>query len=243
LLITQVFEQSRVSAPKVQLADKRFEDYKELLTPLMAFFTKRGRLPTLQELPETEAFSTEFGNLRRTFQIVLQATNPQQWNEISDRRRQDLLVYLALSHFGRRPKLRDLIPVVQNDIKSLFGGYQQACAAADLMLMSLGNLEVVEKRCKSSAIGQKRPNSLWVYVPVIESLTRCYGFTKVAPLARSVVLKKPMLSSSTSVSPRFPICSTQILTPFDTDPHPASHTSMEIDLRDLHVHYQDYDPQ
>jgi len=28
---------------------------------------------------------------------------------------------------------------------------------------------------------------------------------------------------------------------FDTDPHPASHTSMQIDLRDLHVHYRDYE--
>jgi DNA phosphorothioation-associated putative methyltransferase len=92
----------------VQLANKRFEDYKELLTPLMAFFTERGRLPTLEELPETESLNAEFGNLRRAFQIVLQATNPPEWDAISDRRRQDLLVYLALSHFGRRPKLRDL---------------------------------------------------------------------------------------------------------------------------------------
>jgi DNA phosphorothioation-associated putative methyltransferase len=29
---------------------------------------------------------------------------------------------------------------------------------------------------------------------------------------------------------------------FDTAPHPALHTSMAIDLRDLHVHYRDYDP-
>lgn len=109
--------------------------------------------------------------LRRAFQIVLQATKPQGWDAISDRRRQDLLVYLALNQFGRRPKLRELAPMVQNDIKSLFGGYQQACAAADLMLMSLGNLAVVAERCKSSAmaegrsatIGQQRPNSLWVY--------------------------------------------------------------------------------
>ena len=29
---------------------------------------------------------------------------------------------------------------------------------------------------------------------------------------------------------------------FDTDPHPALSTSMQIDLRDLHVSYRDYDP-
>jgi DNA phosphorothioation-associated putative methyltransferase len=90
---------SRVSVPKVQLANKRFEDYEKLLTPLMAFFTERGRLPTLEELPETEALSTEFGNLRRAFQIVLQATNPQEWDAISDRRRQDLLVYFSDSYW------------------------------------------------------------------------------------------------------------------------------------------------
>jgi len=30
---------------------------------------------------------------------------------------------------------------------------------------------------------------------------------------------------------------------FDTDPHPALHTSMQIDLRDLHVSYRDYDTE
>ncbi len=28
---------------------------------------------------------------------------------------------------------------------------------------------------------------------------------------------------------------------FDSDPHPALQTRMQVDLRDLHVHYQDYD--
>lgn len=230
---------SRVSVPKVQLVNKRFEDYKELLTPLMAFFTERGRLPTLEELPETETLSTEFGNLRRAFQIVLQATNPQEWDEISDRRRQDLLVYLALSHFGRRPKLRDLTPVVQNDIKSLFGGYQQACAAADLMLMSLGNLSVVEERCKSSAIGQKRPNSLCVHVSAIEALD---PLLRLYEGCASRTIGRPQEANVVKFHFRKPKISYLFYLNFDTDPHPALHTSMEIDLRDLHVHYRDYDP-
>ncbi|MDX2229697.1 MAG: DNA phosphorothioation-associated putative methyltransferase [Leptolyngbyaceae cyanobacterium bins.349] len=229
---------SRVSVPKVQLANKRFEDYKELLTPLMAFFTERGQLPTLEELPETEALSTEFGNLRRAFQIVLQATNPQEWDEISDRRRQDLLVYLALSHFGRRPKLRDLTTVVQNDIKSLFGGYQQACAAADLMLMSLGNLEVIEERCKSSAIGQKRPNSLWVHVSAIEALD---PLLRLYEGCASRTIGRPQEANVVKFHFRKPKISYLFYPNFDTDPHPALHTNMEIDLRDLHVHYRDYD--
>ncbi|HEY9738763.1 MAG TPA: DNA phosphorothioation-associated putative methyltransferase, partial [Trichocoleus sp.] len=30
---------------------------------------------------------------------------------------------------------------------------------------------------------------------------------------------------------------------FDTEPHPALHTSMSVGLRDLHVRYQDHDPE
>lgn len=230
---------SRVSVPKVQLANKRFEDYKELLTPLMAFFTERGRLPTLEELPETESLNTQFGTVRRAFQIVLQATNPQEWDAISDRRRQDLLVYLALSHFGRRPKLRDLSPVVQNDIKSLFGGYQQACAAADLMLMSLGNLEVIEERCKNSAIGQKRPNSLWVHVSAIDALD---PLLRLYEGCASRTIGRPQDANVIKFHFRKPKISYLHYPGFDTHPHPALRTSMEIDLRDLHVHYRDFDP-
>lgn len=231
--------QSRVSVPKIRLQNKRFEDYKELLAPLMTFFTERGRLPTLEELPETEVLSTEFGNLRRAFQIILQATNPQEWDAISDRRRQDLLVYLALSHFGRRPKLRDLAPVIQTDIKSLFGGYQQACTAADLMLMSLGNLEVVEERCKSSEIGQKRSSSLWVHVSVIETLD---PLLRLYEGCASRTIGRPEEANVIKFHYRKPKITYLIYPDFDIDPHPALRTSMQIDLKDLHVHYRDYDP-
>ncbi len=230
---------SRVSVPKIQLSSKRFEDYKKLLSPLMAFVTERGRLPTQDELPEEEALRAEFGNLRRAFQIVLQATNPQEWDAISDRRRQDLLVYLALSHFGRPPKLRDLAPLVQTDIKCLFGTYQQACTAAHLMLMSLGNLEVIAERCQSSGIGQKRFNSLWVHVSAIETLD---PLLRLYEGCASRTIGRPEEANVVKFHSRKPKIAYLFYPDFDTDPHPALHTSMQVDLRDLHVHYQDYDP-
>ena len=231
---------SRVTVPRVQIQNKCFEDYKEQLAPLMSFFADRGRLPTLAELPETDTLTTEFGNLKRAFQIVLQATNPQEWDAISDRRRQDLLVYLALSHFGHRPKLRDLSVMVQNDIKSLFGSYQQACAAADLMLMSLGNLAVMEERGTSSFIGQKRPNSLWVHVSAIDRLD---PLLRLYEGCASRTIGRPQEANVVKFHFRKPKISYLVYPDFDADPHPALHTSMQIDLRDLHVHYRNYDPQ
>jgi len=230
---------SRVNVPKIQLSSKRFEDYKELLAPLMTFVTERGRLPTQDELPEEEALRAEFGNLRRAFQIVLQATNSQEWDVISDRRRQDLLVYLALSHFDRRLKLRDLAPLVQTDIKCLFGSYQQACTAAHLMLMSIGNLEVIAERCQRSEIGQKRSNSLWVHVSAIETLD---PLLRLYEGCASRTIGRPQEASVVKFHLHKPKITYLFYSDFDSDPHPALYTSMQIDLRDLRVHYRDYDP-
>jgi hypothetical protein len=44
------------------------------------------------------------------FNVILQATDAGEWDAIADKRRNDLMVYLALSHFGKRPKFKDLSP-------------------------------------------------------------------------------------------------------------------------------------
>jgi DNA phosphorothioation-associated putative methyltransferase len=230
---------SRTTTPRVKASVRRFEEYKELLAPLMAFVSDRGRLPIADEIQDFAPLQTEFGSLRKAFQVVLQATNAQEWDEIADKRRQDLLVYLALSHFSRRPKLREFTSVVQNDIKSLFGGYQQACAAADLMLLSLGNLEIVSARCQSSSIGKKLSNSLWVHISAIEALD---PLLRLYEGCASRTIGRPEEANVIKFHCRKPKISYLVYPDFDADPHPALQTSMQVDLRDLHVSYRDYDP-
>lgn len=230
---------SRATTPRVKASVKRFEQYKEMLAPLMAFFTDRGRLPIEEELQEFAALQSEFGTLRHAFQLVLQATERQEWDTISEKRRQDLLVYLALSHFGTRPKLRHLAPIVQHDIKALFGSYQQACTAADLMLLSLGNLEVMAERCQSSAIGKKLSNSLWVHVSALDALD---PLLRLYEGCASRTIGRPEEATLVKFHTRKPKISYLFYPDFDRDPHPCLRTSMQIDLQDLHVSYRDYDP-
>jgi len=232
---------SRATAPRIRIKVNKFEEYRELLQPLMDFYTDRGRLPAAEELG-TEALGplqSEFGSIRRAFKVILQATDAGEWDAIADKRRNDLLVYLALSHFGKRPKFKDLSPSVQADVKALFGSYQQACTAADLMLMSLGQTSLIEERCRQSPIGQQRPNSLWVHVSALDQLDPllrlyegCASRTIGRPEEATVVkfhVQKPQI--------------TYLFYPgFDKEPHPVLHTSMAIGLRDLHVRYRDYDP-
>jgi DNA phosphorothioation-associated putative methyltransferase len=229
---------SRATTPKIRLCVQRFEEYQELLTPLMNFMTERGRMPIKGELPQEGEIAAEFGSLRRAFNVIIQATDSEEWQAIADKRRQDLMVYLALCNFSRRPRLRQLAPAVQEDILGLYSSYKQACIDADLMLKSLGNTELIIKRCQESKVGKKLPNSLWVHISALQAvdpLLRLYegcASRTIGRLEEANVIKFHLQT---------PKISYLFYPDFDINPHPILSKVMTIDLRDLHVTYQDYD--
>ncbi|MBE9165169.1 DNA phosphorothioation-associated putative methyltransferase [Tychonema sp. LEGE 06208] len=228
---------SRLSTPRVRSQVKRFEDYAEILAPLMAFVSDRGRLPVKDELAEESPIKQEFHSFNRAWRVILQATDADDWEKIADKRRQDLLVYLALNGLGERPSMRRLPVQIRNDIKGLFDSYQKACTLADLMLYSLGKADIVADCCEDSAIGYKQPGSLSVHVSCLEELDpllRLYEGCANRTIGR--------LDGATIIKfyARKPQISYLFYPDFDTNPHPALHRSMHIHLRDLSVSYEDY---
>jgi DNA phosphorothioation-associated putative methyltransferase len=229
---------SRATTPRIRICVKRFEEHQELLTPLMTFMTERGRLPLKGELPQAAEIAEEFGSLRRAFNVIIQATDSEEWQAIADKRRQDLMVYLALCNFSRRPRLGQLAPAVQEDILGLYSSYKQACLDADQMLRSLGNTELIIKRCQESKVGKKLPNSLWVHLSALQAidpLLRLYEGCASRTLGR---LEEANVIKFHLKTPKI---SYLFYPDFDIDPHPILSKVMTIDLRDLHVTYQDYD--
>ena len=228
---------SRATTPRVLRQSKRFEDYQELLAPLMAFLTERGRLPVKGELPQESEVTDEFGSLRRAFQTILQATDALDWEAIAQKRRSDLLLYISLEQLSRELRPKDLAPEIREDIKALFGTYKQAYYLADEVLFSLGDPELIADRCQNSTVGKKLPSSLWVHVqaiPALDPLLRLYEGCASRTIGR--------LEQANLVKFHIgkPLISYLFYPDFDTDPHPALETRMQIDLRDLHVSYRDY---
>jgi len=76
--------------------------------PLMAAVGVLGRLPEPEEFPEAAAVADRFGSLKRAFALVRRVTGEEEWEAIRKRRIEDLLVYLALSRFRKRPTLTQL---------------------------------------------------------------------------------------------------------------------------------------
>lgn len=230
---------SRATTPRVRATVKRFEDYQELLAPLMAFFTERGRLPVKGELSKEDEIVAEFGNWRRAFGVVLQATNPQDWDAIAHKRRQDLKVYLALSRFDCRPRLSEFDPRVQQDLKALFGTYKRACSEADQMLFSLRDLATIAATCDAAPVGLKLRDSLLVHLSALETLD---PLLRLYEGCASRAIGRPESATLVKFYLHQPKISYLFYPDFDGDPHPALHSSVQIDLRNAHVSYWEYDP-
>ena len=229
---------SHTTTPRVRKQVKRFEDYRQLLTPLIDFVTERGRMPVKGELASETEIISEFNSLRKAFQVILQVTDQQEWDKIAEQRRQDLMLYLALTNFGQRPKFSQLSIEIQEDIKAFFGSYRQALIQSDTMLRSLGNLNLVAEKCRNSPIGRVGTKSLMVHIsalPHLDPILRLYES------CASRTIGRPTEATLVKFHNHQPKIAYLFYPEFDTEPHPALQTYMEIDLRDLHVRYQDFD--
>lgn len=159
-----------IALPKQRRNDQIFEQHRPLFERLMSFVSARGRLPVDAELPEAVELCREFGSIRRAFVTVKRVTDPAQWENIRIERAQDLLVYMALARFSKRPRFSALPTSLQLDIRSFFSNYNHACELADKLLFSAGERERVERACRTSEIGKLTPTALYIHRSAVDSL-------------------------------------------------------------------------
>ncbi len=227
---------SHLSTPRVQAQVRNFDDYRELLTPLMDFYTKRGRLPVKGEIDSETEIKAEFRSYQRAFKVILQATDRKEWEAIAEKRRQDLLVYLALGKFSGRPTIRKLAPEVKADVKALFGNYKQACTIADLLLIQVGDMNKIANLCKTSDIGKQLNDAIAVHVSALEKLPPLLRLYEGCASRNFYRLENANIVKLYYNKPKI----TYLVYPeFDTQAHPTLQATMEVDLHNLSVTYHD----
>ena len=227
---------SSLNTPKIQAQVRNFEDYRELLTPLMDFYTRRGRLPVKGELSSEAAIKEEFRSYQRAFKVILQATSHQEWEAIAEQRRQDLLIYLALGKFSGRPTIRKLAPDIKADVKALFGSYKQACTIADLLLVNVGDMTKIAHLCKSSNIGKQLNGAIAVHISALEKLPPLLRLYEGCASRNFYRLENANIVKLYYNKPKI----TYLVYPeFDNQAHPSLQATMEVDLHNLSVTYHD----
>ena len=238
----QQFLASRVSAyrPRVRIDPHAiYEAHRELLAPLADFLSSHARPPRDDELPaEVSARLRDvFGGLGRACQLIRKVTDDGHWAEVTDARRADLLVYIGLSRFGRRPRLSQLPATLARDIKALFGSYQAACAQADRLLFAAGKTDLIDLAACSSPVGKLTPSALYIHrsaIPLLPPLLRLY---EGCAQALSGTVEGANIIKLSVTAPQISYLS---YPRFDRDAHPTLAAAVTVSLSKLTVDFRDY---
>jgi len=160
----------REAIPRSRFTEVQFEEQREFLEPLMAAVARLGRVPEIDEFQQAEDLISRFGSLKNAFALIRRMTGEGQWRAIRERCIEDLLVYLALGRFRKRPPMSVLPIGLQRDIRAFFGSYSNACKQADELLFQAGNDEAIDVACRRSTVGKLLPDSLYVHRSALDDL-------------------------------------------------------------------------
>jgi len=227
----------RSTAPRKRISERRFEEHREILEPFLAMIADLGRLPVAEEFPGASPLVEQFGSLQRAFALVRCVTGDAAWEAIRKRRTEDLLVYVALSRFRKRPPRAHLPATLRADLRAFFGTYAKACRQADALLFRAGDASAIDEACARAQVGKLLPDDLYVHrsaLDGLEPLLRIYegcGRAYLGDIEGANLIKIHRRSGKLSY----------LLYPaFETDPHPALLRSIRLSLRTRELHCYDY---
>jgi DNA phosphorothioation-associated putative methyltransferase len=227
----------RAAAPRKRISELRFEEHRELLESFVDAIADLGRLPEEDEFPQAAAVVSDFGSLKRAFALVRRVTGDDEWDAIRQRRTEDLLVYLALARFRKRPPIGQLPRTLLRDLRAFFGTYTKACQQADKLLFRAGDAEAIDEACQRSPVGKQLPDDLYIHrsaLDALEPLLRIYegcGRAYLGEIEGANIIKIHRRSGKLSYL---------VYPDFEDDPHPALVRSVRVNLRTRQIDCNDY---
>lgn len=117
-----------------------FEDYWETTLEL-------GRLPANNEFEFSDQVRRICGSHNKAHQALLKHFGSEVFEEAQAKRREDLIVYFALSMFEKRKPQSKMPESLKRDIKAFFNSYRDALEEARETLFSVGNPATIEMAC------------------------------------------------------------------------------------------------
>jgi DNA phosphorothioation-associated putative methyltransferase len=223
--------------PKKTFSELKFDENRELLEPFLSRVLELGRLPEADEYEGYQAVVAKFGSAGRALALLKRVTRLPGWAEIRQQRTDDLLVYLALARFRKRPPVSKLPATLRRDIKEFFGSYKRACERADALLLRAGDAMAIDEACCRSTLGKLLPNALYVHrcaLDRLEPILRVYEGCARAYLGEmegANIIKLHRFSGKVSYL---------FYPTFDTEAHPVLLRSLKLSLRTLQLDCYDY---
>ena len=104
-----------------------------------------GRPPAAEECPDAQSLAGLVGSWRRVHEWVAEFFDPEELDAAAVGRQEDLLVYFALGHFGRRRPYREMPDRLKRDVRVFFENVTRARNAGKRALFAAGDRARLEE--------------------------------------------------------------------------------------------------
>ena len=159
-----------------------YEENKDLLDSFWNAMLDLGRLPRDGEFCRFEELSEKVGTPKAAKKFFIERFGEETLKKAFEVRRNDLLVYLALSNFKRKIPFKHLSSQLQTDIKTFLGSYKKGLEESKTMLFSISNPDFITDLCNETQFGYFDHKALYIHKslmndlhPVLQIYVGCAG--------------------------------------------------------------------
>lgn len=138
--------QTRPKAIKKSIIEKNIELFSDYWKTTLDL----GRIPANNEFEFSEQIRKISGSHMKAHSSLIDFFGGKVFKEATTKRRDDLLVYFALSLFDKRRPQTQMPERLKRDIKVFFNSYTDAVEEATEILYSVSNTDIIEAACQSA---------------------------------------------------------------------------------------------
>ncbi len=154
-----------------------YELHQEILDAFWARMLNLGRIPLLNEFQRYDELRNAVGSPARAMALFTRRFGEDTIQKAFEVRRNDLLVYIALSNFKKPVPLKHLPESIKADVKTFLGGYKRGLEEGISLLFSAGNPETITKLCDETPVGYHTAQALFIHhslLPDLHPILRIY---------------------------------------------------------------------
>ena len=174
-----------------------YDTHRELLDAFWEAVLELGRMPRDEEFDRLAEVRQACGSLPRALQLFIDRFGEPTFNAARQRRKEDLLVFVAAAQLRRKIPFNQLSPRLQRDLRSFFGSYANAEEKAREIMFAASDEDELELAVSQLDFGHLDPHeghftihrSLLDELPVVlrvyvECAARLYGNPREADLIK-----------------------------------------------------------
>ena len=141
---------SPTKAPSKAQEKSLYEKNSELFDDFWSQCLALGRIPANDEFECSDNLRRVIGSHKKAFELMAATMCLANFEQAQKQRQSHVLVYFALSLFGKRKAKSHMPARLQRDIKALFESYNQVIELAQSLLFSVGSPENIDQACSKA---------------------------------------------------------------------------------------------